>query len=404
MATGPAGIDRARLSERLPMLKSLAVQNYRSLRDLVVPLEQVNVVTGPNGAGKSNLYRALRLLAATARGEIVGQLAREGGLPATLWAGPETISRDMKAGRVPIQGTVRKGSVSLKLGFASDDFGYSIDLGLAPDPLAGFALDPIIKRECIWSGEKFRPASLLVDRRGPALRATDETGAWRMVPVELSGFDSMMTEFLDVHTAPEMVLLRARMRSWRFYDHFRTDLDAPARKPQVGTYTPVLSHDGADLAAALQTIGAMGDRDLLARTIDDAFPGARLEVGTEAARFELSLRQPGMLRPLSAAELSDGTLRYLLLVAALLSPRPPELLVLNEPETSLHPDLVPALARLIRQASSAAQVIVVTHDETLTSHLAAGSDVNHVRLDNELGETIAEIDLLKRPPWAWPPR
>ena len=65
------------------------------------------------------------------------------------------------------------------------------------------------------------------------------------------------------------------------------------------------------------------------------------------------MSQPGLLRPLKAAELSDGTLRYLLWIAALLSPRPPELLVLNEPETSLHPDLLPALARLIARRRTA---------------------------------------------------
>ena len=68
-------------------------------------------------------------------------------------------------------------------------------------------------------------------------------------------------------------------------------------------------------------------------------------------RYELQLQQHGLLRPLSAAELSDGTLRYLLWRAALLTPRPPELMVLNEPETSLHPDLLPALARLILAAA-----------------------------------------------------
>ena len=65
------------------------------------------------------------------------------------------------------------------------------------------------------------------------------------------------------------------------------------------------------------------------------------------------MRQHGLLRPLLASELSDGTLRYLLLIAALLSPRPPALMILNEPETSLHPDLLPSLARLIVQASKA---------------------------------------------------
>ncbi len=77
------------------MLRTLAISGYRSLRDLVLPLAGLNLVTGPNGSGKSSLYRALRLLAETAQGRVVSSLAREGGLPSTLWAGPETISRSV---------------------------------------------------------------------------------------------------------------------------------------------------------------------------------------------------------------------------------------------------------------------------------------------------------------------
>ena len=75
------------------MLKTLAVSNYRSLLNLVIPLGQLNVITGPNGSGKSNLYKALRLLAETAQGGVVNALAKEGGLESTFWAGPEKISR-----------------------------------------------------------------------------------------------------------------------------------------------------------------------------------------------------------------------------------------------------------------------------------------------------------------------
>lgn len=78
------------------MLTTLAISNYRSIRDLVMPLGPLNLVTGANGSGKSNLYRALRLLAETAQGGVVSTLAREGGLASTLWAGPETITRRMR--------------------------------------------------------------------------------------------------------------------------------------------------------------------------------------------------------------------------------------------------------------------------------------------------------------------
>jgi predicted ATPase len=217
----------------------------------------------------------------------------------------------------------------------------------------------------------------------------------------------MLTAFADPRVSPEVLLVRERIRSWRFYDHFRTDADAPARQSRVGTRTPVLDHDGADLAAALQTIEEIGDADALHAAVDNAFPGARLEVAAgDDGRFELRFRQHGLLRPLSAAELSDGTLRYLLWVAALLTPRPPELLVLNEPETSLHPDLLPALAALISVAAARTQVVVVTHARPLVRALESVDDAAVLlELEKDLGATVlAGQDMLDRPSWHWPKR
>ncbi len=388
------------------MLTSLAVANYRSLRELIVPLGALNVVTGPNGSGKSNLYRALRLIALTARGGVIPALAREGGLQSTLWAGPERFSRAMLSGDAPVQGTTRKEPVHLRLGFAGDDFGYAIDLGLPlPASTSQFSLDPVIKRECIWSGPFLRPSTLLVDRAGPTIRLRDEGGDWITLAQPVASFDSMMTEYADPRGAPEMIAVRERIRSWRFYDHFRTDEHAPARLPQIGTHTPALADDGADLAAALQTIREIGDAQALDAAISDAFPGARVSILNHEGRFELALHQQGLLRALKAAELSDGTLRYLLLVAALLSPRPPALFVLNEPETSLHPDLLPSLARLIALASTRSQVLVVSHAARLVAALEREAGSQSLVLARELGATVlADGDEIERPAWKWPAR
>ncbi len=387
------------------MIQTLAVANYRSLRRLVVPLQGLNLITGANGSGKSNVYRALRLLAETAQGGLIASLAREGGLPSTLWAGPESFGRAVRRGEHAVQGTVRREPVSLRLGFAESDFGYAIDLGLPALSPSAFSLDPMVKRECIWNGPFFRPASVLVDRRGPALRMRNAQGAWTEVPVALPSFDSMMARFADPQQAPEMLVLREQIRSWRFYDHFRTDADAPARAPQVGTHTPVLGHDGTDLAAALQTIREIGDAAALDTAVADAFPGASISIRTADGRLEVEMRQHGLLRGLRGAELSDGTLRYLLWIAALLTPRPPSLLVLNEPETSLHPDLLPALARLVAQAASRTQVLVVSHSAPLIEAFGRLPGGQTIRLVKELGETRVEgLKELDAPPWNWPPR
>jgi len=390
------------------MLCTLAVSSYRSLREILIPLKRLNLVTGPNGSGKSNLYRALRLLAETAQGRVIPSLAREGGLQSTLWAGPESLSRSVVRGEHPVHGTTRQRPVSLRLGFAGDEFGYSIELGLPPQTRGSpspFRHDPEIKRECLWSGEVLRPSTLLVDRRASVVKVRSDDGRWTIVASRLSTFDSMMTHCADPRNAPEMLMLREHIRGWRFYDQLRTDAMAPARSPQIGTQTPVLGHDGADLAAALQTIVEMGESDALNESVADAFPGSSVQVTNTDGWFEVQMRQHGLLRPLKAAELSDGTLRYLLWVAALLTPRPPGLLVLNEPETSLHPDLLPALGRLIAAAAARSQLIVVSHAAGLIDTLQSHPECHSIALAKTFGETQpANVDETARTRWQWPVR
>jgi predicted ATPase len=385
------------------MMTRLAISGYRSLREIRVPLGALNVVTGANGSGKSSLYRALKLLADIAQGRIIQSLAAEGGLQSTLWAGPEAFSRAMKAGTQPVQGLVRKNPISLKLGFSGDDYGYAIDLGLpSPDSGSIFLNDPAIKVESLWTGERLGRANAFAIRTGPHVRIRNDNGEWREAYQHLAPFDSMMTHCSDPREALELLLLRERMRDWRFYDHLRTDRDAPSRKPQVGTYTPVLASDGSDLAAAVQTIRQIGAAEDMDAAIADAFSGARVGVSGTDGYLEIEMRQHGLLRPLKASELSDGTLRYLLLVAALLSPRPPALMVLNEPETSLHPELLPPLARLIAQASKRSQVVVVSHAAALVSALDADAGCRQIVLEKQLGETVVTEGT--PPDWTWPSR
>lgn len=386
------------------MLTALAIENYRSIRSLRLPLDRLTVITGANGSGKSNLYRALRLLANTAQGGVVPALASEGGLASTMWAGPDNISRRMRTGEVAIEGSHRKQHNRLKLGFSSEEYSYAIAMGMPePVPRSVFNGDPEIKREAIWAGERWRPATQLVSRQGPVIKSREGRN-YKVISQHLPAYDSMFDQVADYSATPELFMLREQIRQWRFYDHFRSDREAPARQSNIGTRTPVLHHDGRDLAAAIQTIREIGDDAALDEALDDAFPGSVLDISiSEDNRFTLSLQQPGMLRPLSAAELSDGTLRYLLLTAALLTPRPPNLMVLNEPETSLHPDLLPALGQLIIKASERSQVWVISHAPRLINALERHDACHSVHLHKPMGATeIPGQGILDEPGWQWP--
>lgn len=387
------------------VIDRLAISGYRSIRSLILRLGRLNVVTGANGSGKSNLYRALRLIADAGDGHLIRSLASEGGFDSVLWAGPEMLTNEMIQGEVPVQGTKRRHPISLRLGFTADPFSYCFDLGLPTPRQSMFDGDPEMKRECLWRGVGMDGKSLCADRRTGTLRCRGAKGKWQDIELPLAAQASMLSEYADPLAAPELMIMRETLRRWRFYDTFRTDVDSPARRPAIGTFTPIMSGDGSDLAAAIQTIHEIGDREGLDRAIDDAFPGSRVRVVSTDVGMQLSFEQPGMLRDLTAAELSDGTLRFLLLVAALLTPWPPELLVLNEPENSLHPDLIPALSRLITLAAENSQVIVVSHNATLVNELQADEICVPIRLEKRMGETVLQgADLLSQYGWKWPIR
>ena len=390
------------------MITKIAIANYRSLRDVVLSLDRLNLVTGPNGSGKSNLYRALRLIADTAQSSAIESIAREGGFSSVLWAGLEHVSKSVKDGRFPVEGTQRVDKIHLRLGFSSDEFSYAIDYGLSTlQPGASmFFRDAEVKREVMWRGEDlWHHSRAIMDRRKRVVQARDESGAMSVALQSISMKDSALGSLVDPANHPEIYQLREEIRNWRFYDQFRTDPQSPVRRPHVGTFSPVLAYDGRNLPSAWQTICEIGDSDRLQKHLEDAFARSSVNIVEVGGMFELQFSQHGLLRPMGQSELSDGTLRFLYWLVALLTPRPPRLMVLNEPETSIHEDLIPALGRLIVACSENMQIWVVSHSKVLIETLVESGRCNCIELTKELSETmIKDEGPFSRPSWRWPSR
>ncbi|TDP12368.1 putative ATPase [Enterobacter sp. AG326] len=358
------------------MLNKIWIRGYRSVRKLTMPLGRINLVKGKNGCGKSNLYNAIHLLASAANGQLAHAICAEGGINQTIWAGGLRPGEHIDAPKRII------------LGMQAKEFGYELQIGMPTPPFSSyFAFDPEIKQEEAWLGERRSPSNLLLMRRNQAVKVLGIEGDRVNYAPGMLPHESVFGHLAEPERYPEISRLRHLINQWRFYHHFDITPGSLIRSPQPAIRTPVLSHDGGDLAAAFATIVEIGDIKLLHRILASAFPDAHFHVSNSQGGLEIMMTREGLRRPLHSRELSDGTLRLLCLTVALLSPRPAPLVVLNEPESSLHPDMLDALGQLIAEASRYSQLWVTTHSTELEKAIEAYAPCRHIPLQLIEGET-----------------
>jgi predicted ATPase len=366
-------------------LTEIAAAGYRSLRAIRFPLRRLSVFVGANGAGKTNLYRALQLIQAAAAGHLSRALAAEGGMDSALWAGKRQTRKPPRIKLMAGLGDADGGDATALA------YSYAIEIGLRAPTEAAFTVEPLIKEETLLLHRGPRQFSLL-ERRGPAVFVRDIEGRRAALDHELLASQTALAAIEDPPRFPDLYMLRRTMLDWRFYHDFRTDPEAPLRRPCLAVATPTLSSDAADLAAVLATLVYIRqDTHDLDQAVTDAFPGARLVVpgpGRTASFGMVFAEHPQ--RVFEADELSDGTLRYLGLMGALLAYRLPAFIALNEPEASLHPELLPPLARLIAKAAERTQIWVVTHSEPLAAALEEHAGAKPMTVIKRAGETWIE--------------
>lgn len=359
-------------------ITDVSITGFRSIRDLRFPLRRLTVLVGGNGVGKTNLYRSLQLLRAAATGTLADEIAREGGLGSIFWAGGKNLGPEGAFNPMYRSEGFRKneGPPRLKLGAGLEldeiEARYEIEIGfpLQVDgkPIsAGFLREAHVKEErlAIVAGKH---KSIPLERKGPAAFLRDKDGRRQESAQILLASEVALARFQE----PEVSLVRQELANWRFFHGFRTDADSPLRRPCRAITSPLLASDGGNLAAVFATLRHIREETVdLDEAIDAAFPGAELVVPMPEDFASFGMRFPATpKRVFEAHELSDGTLHFLALMGALLSYRLPPFIALNEPETSLHPDLLPALGRIIGRAAERTQIWVVTHSRPLADAIA----------------------------------
>jgi predicted ATPase len=342
-------------------VREFSAAGYRSLQQIAYPMSRLDVFVGANGVGKSNLYRALELLRAAAANTLGDAVAREG-LDRAMWAGPRS----------------RKGpEIRLEVGFSAPDrletgYLYEVTIGYPPPVAAAFGSEPQVRTEALTyrSGSK---RVRMLERDGPVLMARDESGRPVRIDIDLLNSETALGRLEDPSRYPELDAVRRTLLEWRFYHDLRTDWDSPLRRPCVAVASPTLASDGSNLAAVFATLAHLrGDTVELDDAVRSAFSGATLIVPAPdtTASFGMMYREFPQ-RVFDAAELSDGTLRFLALAGALMAYRLPPFIALNEPESSLHPDLMEPLGRMVACAAERTQVWLVTHSQRLAAAIQA---------------------------------
>jgi predicted ATPase len=365
-------------------LTDLDIAGYRSIRTIRFPLRRLTVLVGGNGVGKTNLYRALELVHAAATGDLTMAIANEGGLASTIWAGKRRVTDQPRL----------RFEVGLDLSLPTSEQAayqprYAVEIGFGDSKYqAVFAEEPQIKAESLVLPG--RRSVKLMERKGPAGWYRDESGRMRQLEQPLLASETALSELRG--TLPELDAVRHLLASWRFYHGFRTDQGSPLRRPSPAVTAPMLDADGGNLGAVLATLKHIrGDTVDLDAAIDQAFPGAHLDIPPPGKDASFALVFPDVPhRPFSPAEVSDGTLQFIALLGALLAYRPPPFIALNEPEASLHPDLLPALARAIARAAERSQIWVVTHSTVLAEAIADETGIAPRRVIRSDGATWLE--------------
>jgi len=327
------------------------IQGFRSLRDVTWHPGRLNVVIGPNGTGKSNLIRALELLSLSSRGRVLfDRLVSMGGLRSLLWD---------RQGR-QVQWDLSLGDYNPILG--DTEYQYSLTLSAR-------GRDSIENERLSMAFPAAEALSLIARTRDREVHFLDASEHELVLdPSQIDVQSTFLSQAFGHSMAWRTTAFKACLEHWRVYHDLRVDQAASVRQAAVTRVEKQLSPDGQNLIPVLHTLYT-GDREFK-RTIDAAMSAAfgkdydeLVFPPAEDQRVQMRVRWRTLKSEQSAADLSDGTLRFLMLITILAAARssPLDLIAIDEPETGLHPSMLPIIAEHAAEVSEDVPILFTTH-------------------------------------------
>ena len=349
------------------LIKSLRITNLLSFGPEAesLPLGRLNVLIGPNGSGKSNFLEAISLLQAAPK-DLSAPMKEVGGLRDWLWkggskavAGLEVIVENPR-GQMPLRHAMKFTEHGSRFELVEERIEYE-----RPFPGIGKTTPYFFYR--FQNGYPVLNESRDEEPRTPqgGTPPSQEAGAERELKREsLNPEQSILSQVKDPERYPVLAYLEASYSRIAIYREWSFGRYTPPRQEQKADLrTDSLMATCENLALVLNKIRPRG-RTRLLEALKALYPDIQdFNVQVEAGRVQLFLEESSFSIP--ATRLSDGTLRYLCLLAILCHPDPPPLVCVEEPELGLHPDVLPELARLLIDASDRTQLVITTHSDIL---------------------------------------
>ena len=369
------------------LIHAIKLENFLSFGENTgfIPLTPLNIVIGPNGSGKSNLLESIELLR-NAPGQLLKSIREGGGVSEWLWKGHQgtpVASLDVIINNHPNR---QPRNLRYSLSFTAVNQRFEI-------------VDEKLENESPIDSSHAEPFFYYRFNGGhPMLNVRGDRRALQREDVDME--KSILSQRRDPDQYPEITYVAQQFEKIRLYREWSFGRYTTPRLPQKADLpNEVLEPDASNLGLVLSRLRRYSTAktrllDAL-RTLYDGIEDYDLQI--EGGTVQVFFQEGRFTIP--ATRLSDGTLRYLSLLAILCHPSPPPLVCIEEPELGLHPDVLPTLADLLKEASERCQLIVTTHSDVLVDAMSDQPESVLVAEKSDEGTKLTRLDANKLQPW-----